>query len=859
MIKGVILDDNNEPVPFVSVYIKNTTFGVSSNIKGEYFLEVKPGNYTIVYSAVGYETQEHEVNTTKSFTTILDIHFKESSNELMSITIYSDRRDIAKEIMEKVRDKRKDYLNAVNNYSCHTYQKILLEKDRIALDTGIYAPKDTLTKREKKKLEKKRQKALKKAARKKNKHPDDSTTTKNAKNLEEHIKNQKLNLIESVSDIYFDPPGKYKEMVTAYHDYAETKPNNGASVSFTMEIGEHDIAPKVYAAENPYLLISDAQSADFNFYKNLIDAPDLSNKQILSPIAYNSGLSYFYDLESEFYENGRKIYKIAVKPVFKQEALFHGFIFIEDSTWALLSVDLSLNPSVLLFCKEFHIIQNYTEIQDGVYLPTRREFNYTIKEGPFNYIGSTRVDHSDYKINNTYPKKFFSNEIKTFSDDAFDKDSLFWVNARPLTLKENELKFIKETDSLRTYYNSEEYLLSLDSSYNELTVWNFLLTGVGHRNRFKKQEFFIAPIINQLIPLGIGGYRHRLSGLYKKEFKNAMLLESEGMIDYGFRNKDVKGKIGFGLTYIPKKFVRTYLNFGDYYDMINNYASIGSIFSRSNYVRTKTFSIAQRMEIVNGLFGELTFEYSDQQPIDNLLQDQWSSDLFGDVNTPISFERYIKSELKLELKYRIRQRYIMKGGKKIILGSKWPEMNFIYRKGLNGFLNSEVDFDYVEFGIKDEIKLARLGSGNWSFLTGAFLNKNNLRIIEYKYFRGSDPFFFSDPTKSFQLLGPTLNSNASYIRANYIQHFDGVLLNKIPVLNWLKLTFAAGAGTLIIPDQNFSHFEMFGGLERIVRIKKQLFRFGIYAVTADNTLSNFNFTFKFGVNFYNSFYKKWEY
>lgn len=858
VIKGVITDANNEPVPYVSVYIKNTTFGVSSNLKGEYFLETKAGVYTIVFSSIGYETQEKEVNTFKNPTLILNIQLLESANELNAMTVYSDRRDIAKEIMGKVRDNRKDYLNAIENYSCKTYQKILLEKECRNCDSVLKVLGDTLTEKEKKKAEKQKAKAKKKYDRKNKNKPVD--TTKNAKNLNEHIKNQKLNLIESLSEISFDPPGKYKETVLAYHDYAETKPPNGGSISYGFTVGETDIAPTQYSEENPYLLISDAQSANFNFYENLIEAPALTDKQLLSPIAAGSGLNYLYDLESEFFQDGKKIYKIAVKPIYKHEALFSGFIFIEDSTWALVSVDLKVNPTALLFCKEFHIIQNYSKIEKGIYMPSRREFNYVIREPGFDYLGSTRVDHSDYKVNQKFPPKYFTAEVKHFNDDAFDKDSVYWSNVRPLTLKPNEISFINETDSLRTYYASEEYLMSVDSSYNELTVWNFLLTGVGHRNRFKKSEFFIAPLVGQLVPFGIGGYRHRITGIYKKEFKNAMLLETDGQVDYGFANKDIKGKVGIGLTYIPKKFVRTYISIGDYYDMINTYASIGSIFSRSNYVRSKTFSIAQRMEIINGLFAELTFDFSDQLPINNLVQDQWSGQVFDStVNSPISFERYIKSEVKLELKYRIRQRYMMKGGKKIILGTKFPELSFIYRKGIPDLFNSEVDFDYLEIGAKHEIRMARIGSGNWNIQLGSFVNKTSLRIIEYKYFRGSDYFFFSDPTRSFQLLGPTLSASSSYLRANYIQHFDGVLLNKIPLLNRMKITFAAGAGTLIIPEDDFRHFEMFGGIERIVRIKKQLFRFGVYAVTADNSFDSPDFTFKFGISFYNTFTKKWDY
>jgi len=41
-ISGVISDKNGEPLPFASIYIKNTTYGVSSNAFGEYFIELEP-------------------------------------------------------------------------------------------------------------------------------------------------------------------------------------------------------------------------------------------------------------------------------------------------------------------------------------------------------------------------------------------------------------------------------------------------------------------------------------------------------------------------------------------------------------------------------------------------------------------------------------------------------------------------------------------------------------------------------------------------------------------------------------------------------------------------------------------------
>jgi hypothetical protein len=62
-----------------------------------------------------------------------------------------------------------------------------------------------------------------------------------------------------------------------------------------------------------------------------------------------------------------------------------------------------------------------------------------------------------------------------------------------------------------------------------------------------------------------------------------------------------------------------------------------------------------------------------------------------------------------------------------------------------------------------------------------------------------------------------------------------------------------------IPKQDFYHFEMFAGIEKVIRIKKQLFRLGIYAVTADNTLSSPDITFKIGISPFDNYSKKWTY
>jgi hypothetical protein len=833
-IKGKVTDEKGEALPFATVYIHNTTYGVTTNSIGNYFIELKPGNYSITYSFIGYQSITHNVDLSHDPQKI-DIILSSNATELIEFEVYSNTKNKAKEVMSNVRKNRKKHLDAISSYSCNTYMKNSLIKELIS-KKPIIKPN------------------------KKNKEPNLNDTIDKPV-LKDSIEEEILNLIESYSITNFKNPNKYKEEFIGYHDFADTQKESGLDISAEFGYGEYSIVPGDQEQEDPYLLYTEVSSGDFNLYKNTIDIKALVEKPIMSPLSLNGSFYYKYDFKGSFYdENNKKVYKIKVTPLFKGEPLFKGVLFIEDSSYAIKSFELSISGP-MLFCKDFNLIQDYTKIAENSYLPNRREINYTIKEGKYQIIGNARIAHDKYEINKTFDKHFFNAEIRTYNDSVYDRDSSYWNQIRPITLQEKELKYIETLDSLRELYHSEKYLLSQDSTLNKITLGRIIFSGIYHRNQFKGNEFYIEPLISQFNFLGIGGYRHRIGTHFNKVFKNDFLLETDNQIDYGFRNKDVKGKVGIGLTYVPKKFVRTFVEFGDYYDLINSYASITSAFSRSNYVRKRTVNIAQRMELFNGFYAEAKFKYSNMISISNLELAEWESQItFEDsLNNPTQFQDYLKSEIRLQITYIPKQQHYFKKNKKIILGSKYPTINFIYRKGLPGILNSEVNFDYVEIGLYDVMKFPQLGSSKWNFQMGSFLNKNNLRVIEWKYFRGSDLFFFSNPLESFQLIGPTLFTSSEYLRGNYMHHFEGNILNKVPIIHYLKLSLAGGAGFLLMPSDGVAHAEIFAGIERVTRIKEQLLRFGVYAVTAENNISSTSLTYKFGVSFYNPFNRKWDY
>jgi Fe(3+) dicitrate transport protein len=62
-ISGLITTELNEPLPGASITLAGTVRGVQTNAKGTYILKgLKPGQYTIQVSFVGYRTSKREVN-----------------------------------------------------------------------------------------------------------------------------------------------------------------------------------------------------------------------------------------------------------------------------------------------------------------------------------------------------------------------------------------------------------------------------------------------------------------------------------------------------------------------------------------------------------------------------------------------------------------------------------------------------------------------------------------------------------------------------------------------------------------------------------------------------------------------------
>ena len=60
-IKGKIKDNEGNPLPFASIYVKQVGTGTSSNLEGDYELPLSNGTYDVTFQFMGYASQQSQI------------------------------------------------------------------------------------------------------------------------------------------------------------------------------------------------------------------------------------------------------------------------------------------------------------------------------------------------------------------------------------------------------------------------------------------------------------------------------------------------------------------------------------------------------------------------------------------------------------------------------------------------------------------------------------------------------------------------------------------------------------------------------------------------------------------------------
>jgi len=805
-VSGYVLDENNQGIPFANVFVKELGTGTSTDQTGRYFLTLENATYTLVFTSVGYRDQTISVVLNEN-DVVKNVWLEPSTEELSEIVVKAKRRDPAYEIIQNAIDHKKDYLFQVNTQRNKVYIK--------ATEVISQIEKPLMGKHE-----------LEQA---------DQTTIDLDEVLEKVQYNQtpepSINMIEMELTLNFKAPDRFKEERTAFNSYGSTAG----------------------------LFIPRFDETDFNFYKNLVQIKGVSEVPVISPLATTSILTYKFKLEESFKEDGQLVYKIRVSPRKAGNSSLSGYIYINDGLWNINRLEFALYKGSLMFYDEFTLKQEYCNINDSLWLACRQEFIYKTTEGRrTKFEGNTLIKYEEYEVNYPFEDKFFGNEIAFTAKEAYDRDSGYWAAVRPEPLKPEEQRMVRRTDSIRAITESPEYLDSVDRAFNKLTWGDLLWDGLAFRKRNRRYMSFSS--VPSLIGYQIaGGLRLGPYFFYFKRWESGRHLILQENFDLGLKNMDLQGSSGIRFRYSPMRYGDVWCYVGRFFSSINYNDAYLNQLSFSNYILADHIELGNRIELSNGLFLFTELNFTARQSLEDYDNRTFINDLIGE-REPLIFEDYQALITNTYISYTPANRYITEPNRKINLGSRYPTFSVHHKKGWQNLLGSDINFDFLEITVSQKIQMGIFGKSNYTVSSGQFVNTKNLKFIDFKRFRQSDPVLYSNPLYTFQMLDTALAITNLFVEAHYIHHFNGALINNIPLLKKTRINVLAGGGGLWLSDPQYRYAEVFAGIERSFKLgARRRLKLGLYGVVAESSISQPRTTYKVSIDIIDTWKRNWSF
>jgi hypothetical protein len=788
-ISGTISDDKGNILPYASIFIKGSSQGTTSNNRGKYFLDLVPGNYTIVCQYVGYTRQEKTVTLAAESIT-LDFQMSIQQTRLKEVTIKPGGEDPAYEIIRHAIKKRKSYENPLDSFTCQAYIKTLIRSHSL--------PSRILGK---------------------------TFSDEDRKDLGVDSEGRGIiYLSESFTRIAFKKPDKVKLEVISGRESG----SNGYGFNFPTFINFYNNNVNIFITQ-------------------------LSPRGYVSPIADGALNYYKYKFLGSFFEDGKEINQILVIPKRRFEPLFSGTINITDGDWRIHSLDLMLTKEYQLeIVDTLTIKQIHVPITPQVWRTQNQVVNFSFKKFGIDVSGNFLNVYSNYELEPRFRKKYFNNVVVKYDTGVNKKSFAYWDSLRPVPLAPEELEDFRVKDSLFKSRNDSASLRrtadSLRKKQGRITVMNILFNGIKRSNYDPDQPLsvFVDPLIPKIEYNTVEGFVINGEVSFLKEYKKTgNSIEFTPHIRYGFSNGHLNAWATLTLskkTFLQDMEGETYsrsswaFSGGKKVSQFNPDNPIGpvlnefyTLFFRDNYMKIyeNYYGSAQyRKRFDNGLRITGTAIYEDRLPLNNTTnfsffgskQKQFTPNYpYELINENFSPNQALIAGI--DLQFKPGQRYIEFPDNRLALGSKYPTLALSFRMGIPNLLGSDVNYSKWQFSFWDNINFKLKGVFKYRFGIGGFLSTKSLYVMDYQSFNGNQTFYASPYLNSFQLAPYYQNSTtASLYGVGHIEHhFNGMLTNKLPLLRNLQWNLVIGSNAFYVNQSN-NYVEIFAGLENIFKL-----------------------------------------
>lgn len=729
-VSGIVLDNTNQPIPYANIVFKGSQVGVVSNEDGRFYIE-SPNNYTaIIVSFVGFP--DKEVKLPK----LVNYDFKvilTEGNALKEVKIYagktSKKDNPALDILRKIWERRrKNGLKMFKQYQYEKYEKV--EFDMNTIDSAFM----------KNKLFKGMEFVFK--------NIDTSSVTGKTY--------LPIFINESLSDYYGDNEAKKtKEILKANKNSGL---GNGDGVN---------------------MFIKDLYN-DFDIYDNYLNFFD---KSFVSPLSRTGIDVYNYVLTDTAFIDNKWCYNIVFYPRRKNELTFKGDFWVNDSTFAIKTINMAVTKSANInWVKDIYIEQEFEVLNDSVFLPTRdymmSDFALRKKEESKGVYGKRTTLYRNFKFDEKKPEKFYKEEVNYIDNSVYAKSDEYWEENRFERLNKDEVGIYKMIDTLKTVKRFKQMysLVSiLGSGYIEIPKW--------------KLDY--GPIFSTVGFNDVEGWRLRAGG--RTYFGPNDLWRIQAYTAYGF--DDNKFKYGVSGKWMVDKKNRIIISGGNRRDVEQigasltttndvlgrSYASSGLFTTAANGKLTNInlSTLAVEMEPVKNLTFQLGFSYRTLESA----SETFSLNYFTDNTFTSTASEVKQSELNLQVEYTPKRKTIGYGVERREVDSPYSRFFINYSQGFKGLIDSDFDYQKIQLYYKQPVVIGPLGRSNFTMELGKTFGQVPLGLMSVV--PGNQTYFIIQNT--FSNLNFYEFVADEYATFQWEHNFNGKIFARIPGIRKLNL------------------------------------------------------------------------
>ena len=736
-VEGIVIDGLGAPVAFANIVFENSSEGTITNDNGRFYFESENSHSVILVSFVGYESKRIELSSKVNYD--LTITLNESTEQLDEVIVYtgkqSKKNNPAIEILKKIwAKKRVNGLRKFKSYQYDKYEKV--EFDLNTIDSALIK----------------------------------SRLFKGLEFMFQNLDTSRITgktylpmfLNEVFSKVYGDNEfGIEKEDVLG--NKSSGFGGNQAITSFVEDL-----------------------YADYNIYNNYLKFFD---KSFTSPLSKTGVDVYNYVLSDSMYIDDKWCYNIIYYPRRTNELTFKGDFWVNDTTFAVKKINLEVTKSANInWVKEIYIEQDFNVVNDSVFLLKRdymlSDFAFSKKEKSRGVYGKRTTVYDNYTFDLDRPEEFYKAESDPYDPRVFQQDSLFWRNARLESLNANEsgifmlLDTLKTVPKFRTYY---DLVSILGSGYVEIDKWNIDIGDIystfgindaeGIRVRGGARTYF-----GQNDPWRLEGYmaygfdddkfKHGFSGKFLLDRKNRLILS-------GGHRRDVE-QLGLSLTATNDVLGRSIAS--------SSLVSVGANNRLSN-INLSTFAI--EIEPIKNLRFRVGSSF---RTLSSALPQAFSLE-YIDSTSPTGISNEIKQfDINTTLVYTPSKRTIGYGVERSAVNDNYSTLLFNYTKGISGFLESDFDYERLQFSYTQPWQLGGFGRLLTTIELGKTFGEVPLGLLSvipgnqtvfslYNTFPNLDFYEFVTDT---------------YATIHLEHNFNGRIFSRIPLLRKLNLREIVG-------------------------------------------------------------------